>query len=387
MKHRFAWVLLVWSALAGGANADNLLGTWRAAQARDPSYLAARQTLQLAQQGLSQAQLQVARERLALAEQELALRAAAAYFSALVAQQQASVALSELNAMAEQLRWAQRGAEAGTATPADVRYARSRFDLARAQRVAATGNLDRRRGELEKLTGRKPELLDGLRTDVPLWSPAPADPGFWATLASETHPRVRLQQAVLDAAGQEVARRRDGGAPSVDITASRSRLFNDSALAAPSEMALRARSAQLGLVLTVPLSEDGMDGRLGDALALQDKAQAELAAARGIAGAQARMASAGLAQGLARADALGAALRTGRAAFDAVQAQLRAGARFRPEAFLAVQQFFHAEREWSRARVEAVLQGLQLKAAAGKLDEPDLAVVNAMLAPAPAAPQ
>ena len=32
---------------AAGAQADNLLGVWRAAQARDPAYLSARQTFQL----------------------------------------------------------------------------------------------------------------------------------------------------------------------------------------------------------------------------------------------------------------------------------------------------------------------------------------------------
>jgi outer membrane protein len=374
-------------AAAGVARADNLLNVWRAAQLRDSAYLSARQTLQLAQQR-SPAVQSLARERLRLTEQELALRVANAYFDAAVAQQGAELALAQLNAMAQQLRLAQRSLQAGAAGNAELREARLRFDAARAQRVAATRELEQRRAELEKMSGRLPETLDQLRADAPLWMPEPADPEFWASQASQGNPKVRLQQAVLDAAVQEVARARDGVAPNVEFTADRGRIVSDGALNTPGEMAVRSRSAQLGLVLTVPLygSGGGSDSRLRDALASQSRAEAQLAVARGQAAAQASQSAADVLQGLARADALAGAAKDGRGAFERVQAGFRAGARFRADASVAVQRFYAAERDWSKARVEAVKQGLQLKAAAGSLDEADIARVNSMLAAAPAAP-
>jgi outer membrane protein len=367
------------------AQADNLLSVWRAAQARDPAYLAARQTMQLAQQRATHAQLQLARERLELAEQELTLRATRLYFNALVARQGAELALAQLNAMAQQLRLAQRSVEAGLARESDLRDARERFDAARAQRVAAVRELEHRRAELDKLTGHKAESLEGLRADAPLWAPEPADPGFWVGRASESNLRVRVYKAALEASADEVARARNGDAPSVDITASRARVFNDGALNTPSEQVIRSRSAQLGLVLTLPIADGATDSHLREALAAQDRNEAGLAAARGEAVAQAQQALANVSQGLARVNALAEAARAGRGAFDSVQAGFKAGARFRAEASAAVQHFYAAERDWFKARVDALLQGLQLKAAAGTLDERDIARVNSLLAAAPAA--
>ncbi|WP_298926126.1 TolC family protein [uncultured Ramlibacter sp.] len=394
---KIASVLLAVACLAsaGAAHADNLMAVWRAAQVRDPAFLAARQTMQLAQQRATlfasnseqaQAHLQVARERFRLAEQELTLRVARSYFDTLSAREGADLALAQLNAMAQQLRTVQRGTEMGVGSEAEVREARVRFDAARAQRVAAMRELELRSAELEKIAGRMPEQLDGLRMDAALWSPEPADPVFWTSLASESNPRVRLHKASLEAAVQEVEHQRDNGSPSVDITANRSRIFSDGSLSTPAEMAVRARSAQLGFVLTVPLEDNAPESRLREAQALQERSEAELAVVRGQAAAQAEQAFSGVVQGLARSQALSDAARAGRRTLEGLQAGLRAGARLRTDVLAAVQQFYSAERDWFKARIEAVVQGLQLKAAAGRLDEAEMARLNAMLGGLPAAP-
>jgi len=393
LKIAFALLAIAGMALPMAARADNLLAVWRAAQSRDPVYLAARQNFQLAQQRATlyavgseqaQAQLQVARERFRMAEQDLTLRVARAYFEALAARQGAELALAQLNAMAQQLRTAQRAESGAPGNDAESREARARFDQARAQRVAAVRELELRAADLEKIVGRRSERLDGLRADAPLWSPEPADPEFWTAQASESHPRVRLQKAALDAAAQEVAHQRENGAPSVDITASRARIFSDGSLSTPSEMAVRSRSAQLGLVLTVPLADSAPESRLREAIAAQDRSEAELAAARGQAVAQARQAFGALIQGLQRSRVLADAAQAGRRALENLQAGFRAGARLRGDAVQAVQQFYAAEQESAKIRIDAVVQGLQLKAAAGRLDEREMTRVNALLGGPPA---
>ena len=84
---------------------------------------------------------------------------------------------------------------------------------------------------------------------------------------------------------------------------------------------------------------------------------------------------------LARTDVLADSARKARAVLDAaVQAGLRAGARFRTDTLNAVQVLYTAERDWFTSRVDALLQGLQLKAAAGSLEERDIARLNGLLA-------
>lgn len=377
--------LLLAVLLAAGpaaAMADSLLAAWRAAQSRDPATMAARRSVQLAGQ---RNQLEVARERLRLVEQDLALRAARTYFDTLVARQDADLALEQLGTMALQLRSAQRDAVSGAATAAEVEQALARFEQAREQRVAASRELDRRRAELERLTGGI-GTTDGLGLQAPGWTAETSDPGYWAALASAAHPRVRLQQAALDAAIGELDQR-ETGAPSVDVTANRARIFGDTGHASPAEMVIRSRSAQLGLVLTVPLADADPESRLTEALARRERSEAGLAAARGEAAQQAVQALSGLTQALSRVQLLAPAVQAGRSVFEALQAGLRAGTRLRDDALQRVQQFYAGEREWNKARVETLLQGLQLEAAAGGLDERDMRRVNAMLVAMPDAPR
>jgi outer membrane protein len=376
MKTWLRLLLVVPLLLAAHASqAEDLLAVWRAAQARDPAYAAARQSLQFAQ---SPAQLRQAQERFRLAEQDLALRVGRSYFETLVAGHNADLALAQLNLMAQQLRSAQR--ETGAVGAALVRDAQQRFDQARVARVTAAREAERRRAELEKLMGRAPGALEGLRDDAVLWSPEPADAGFWATLASEEHPRVRLQMAALEAAGAEVERRRDTEAPDVDVAAGRSRLFGSSPLP-PSERVNRGRTPAVGLVLTVPLADTTPDGRVREAMVAQDKAEVELSVARATAAGPARQAFEAVMDGLARSKALAAAVRTGRGVLESAQHSVRAGLRLPADLLAAAQQSYATERDWLRTRAETALYGLALKAAAGRLGERDMAEVDGWLAP------
>jgi outer membrane protein len=285
------------------------------------------------------------------------------------------------------LRQAQLAAEArlgaGAAEPQDARL---RFDQARVQRITALRELDQRRTELEKIAGALPADLQVLRRDFAVAAPEPADPAWWMGLAAQDHPRVRLQQVALELAGMEVERRRDEAEPNLDMATRRTRNLSDGGPATSTTLAAPVRSAQVGVVLTVPLDEGGGPGsRVREALAAQDRAQAELARARILMTGQASRALASALQGLARADALAVALRPARPAAEASQASLRAGARLPHDAALALQHFQLAEHEWFGLRVASLVDVLRLKAVAGHLGEPDLAEINALLVSSAAA--
>ena len=102
----------------------------------------------------SESLVEQARAQYSQAEQDLILRVTQAYFDVLVAQESIEVADAQVKATGEQLALTQRGFEAGTNAITDVHEAKSRSDLARAQRIAAQNELEAKQAELEKLVGQ-----------------------------------------------------------------------------------------------------------------------------------------------------------------------------------------------------------------------------------------
>ena len=75
------------------------------------------------------------------AERDLMVRTADAYFAVLAAQDNLRLARTQTSAVAEQLQFAKRNFEVGTATITDSREAQARYDLATAQTSAAEFDL------------------------------------------------------------------------------------------------------------------------------------------------------------------------------------------------------------------------------------------------------
>jgi len=432
------------AVLAGSAAAADLLQAWQIAQTADPVLAAARHSLQMAEQKVPQAragllptvnfnagasrqagaasfddapgvqreprsrnwsvqlsqplykplhwaalqqaeaQLRQAGHQYRLAEQDAMVRLAQAYFDVLVAQESAAVAHAQGAAMAQQLRLAQRNFEVGMTTVTDVHEAQSRFQLARAQQVVARSELDQKRAELEKILGQAPQALAGLRADAALPAPATDDAQHWVQLALQQHPEVQLQRAAADAAQLELAKQRAGHAPSLELTASRNASFNSGSLSTPADTRVRSLASQVGVQLTVPLYAGGaVTARVREALAAQDKAQAELLAAQRKAAALARQSHAAWLQGGAQAEALAAAVAASRSQVEASQIGYRIGTRINIDVLNAQQQLHAAQRDLFKARADTLLHSLRLKAAIGELHAGDLQALNQLLVAAP----
>ncbi|MDO8943714.1 MAG: TolC family outer membrane protein, partial [Desulfobacterales bacterium] len=254
---------------------------------------------------LANIQVDVARLQYAQAHHELIFRVAQAYFDVLVARRNLTVAERQVEAVAKQLELALRNFEVGVATITDTHEARSRHDLARAQRVAAESELDARGAELEKIVGDAPGPLSALPDEVALPQPQPADVQPWITQARDSNLQVRVQQLAAQAAATEIARERAGHAPSLDLTVATGRNFNAGSLSSPTDIAARYRSTQVGLQLNIPLYAGGaVSSRVREAAARRDKAQSEADAARRQATAAVRQAFVGVVNGQAQIEAL-----------------------------------------------------------------------------------
>lgn len=329
----------------------------------------------------AEAQYAQALEQFRQAEQDLLLRAAQSYLEVLVAKEGLRAAGAYRTAVGQQLTLAARNHEVGTGAITDVHEAKARRDAVQAQWVAARNDVELRMAELERLLGSVPGALQPLSAEVDLPPLPEGGLDVWLAAAREAHPAVRIQQAAVEVARAEAQRQQAGHSPTLDLVVSYGPTYASGSMSSPADISSRVRSAQLGVNLTLPLYAGGaVQSRLREALALRDKAEEELEAARRQASTQARQAYAGLVNGHAQVEALASAVRSSEEALASNRIGYRIGTRINTDVLNAEQQLHAAQRDWHKARVDSLLSGLRLKAAASQLTESDLSAINGLLA-------
>jgi outer membrane protein len=139
-------------------------------------------------------------------------------------------------------------------------------------------------------------------------------------------------------------------------------------------------SRVIGLQLAVPLYQGGLvSSRVREALANEDKARQELESARRAAELAVRQGYLGVTSGLAQVKALEAALVSSQSSLDSTRLGQQVGVRTQVDVLNAQQQLSQTRRDLAQARYAYILSLLRLKASAGSLTEADLAQVNAWL--------
>ena len=311
-----------------------------------------------------------------LAKQELIVRAAQAYFDVLLAQDVLATAQAQKVAIAEQLESAKRNFEVGTATITDTHEAQARHDLTSAQEIAAQNDLNVKRQVLRSVIGKEPEGLRNLRSGVQLAGPQPADIAKWVEMAESASASVQIYQALYEIAVREIEMQRAGHYPTLDLVATNGR----SGAGGGTTGGFDAKSSTVGLQLSIPIYAGGITAsRDREAVALKEKASADLENARRTAALNARQAYLGVNSGLAQVKAYEAALTSSRSALDSNKLGYEVGVRINIDVLNAQSQLFDTRQKLAKARLDTLAALLKLKAAAGTLGEDDVAAINALL--------
>jgi outer membrane protein len=329
--------------------------------------------------GQADAQVTQAKEQFALAEQELIVRTAQVYFDVQVAMQSVQVAEAQLQAINEQLSLAQRTYEVGMGTITDVHEAKAKQALNLAQRVTAMNDLTTKQAELEKLIGEYVTLPPmELTQSLPALDPTQLND--WLTVSMQQNPQIRIQQAALTVANKEVSKSMAAHAPTLDIVANRAGNYSSGSLSSPADLSTRTLSHQTGLQLTIPLFAGGAtQSKVRESVALAEKAKEELTGAKRNASSQVRQTFAGVMNGQAQVEALEAAVEASQNSVESNKIGFKVGTRINPDVLNAEQQLYAAMRDLNKARVDAVMQSLKLKATTGSLDGDDLAALEKLM--------
>lgn len=339
------------------------------------------------QMARGKAQLAAAQAQYRAAEQAFVYRVTQRYFDVLTALDSVTFANAEQTALRRQFEQAEQRFEVGLTAVTDVHEARAAYDGARARLILAENALADAKEGLRETTGAYFENFARLIDDIPLNEPTPAGADAWVQMALQSNPDVVQQLGQLDVARADLRIARAGHLPSLGLSGSYSRNVNNEFTARDPQTqapigttSFETDGWQAQVTLNIPIFQgfatQSRRRQAGFSLQVADEVldQTQRAVVR-----QTETAYRGVVAGIREVEARRQALVSASSALEATNAGFEVGTRTIVDVLLSEQRFFQAERDYSRARHQFILNQLRLKQAAGALNERDLADVNALL--------
>ena len=325
---------------------------------------------------LDQAKLGVeqARAQLEAQRQNLMLRVATAYFDVLRAQAELLFRRSELDAIGRQKEQNERRFEVGLVPVTDVKDAQAQFDLASAQEIASANRLSTAQEALIVVSGADPTQLQELLDTAPLVAPVPADIDAWVNLAKEQNIPLVISRLAAESAKEQIRGTRAGRYPNLDLVLEG--IQRDTGFTNGSDQ----DSAEIRLELTLPLLTGGrVSAEIRQAKMQALSAGQQLAAQSRATVQNTRDSYRSVVADISRVNALQQALISTQKSLEAQEAGFAEGLLTSLEVLRSLRDTFRAQSDYSSARYDYIINSLNLKQAAGILQESDLQLIDSWL--------
>lgn len=341
-------------------------------EARQPIY----RKDSLVQMDQSKVQVSLADKQLHLTQQDLILRTTQAYFDVLNAQDRIALIDAQKTAILSQLDQAKATFEVGTATVTDVNEAQARYDLILAQEIGAKNDLDIAKRALQALTGKMPEKLATVRSDIKV-TQLSQPMQDWQNVAATNNLNIQIQQDSLKIAEHDIERAKAGHLPTLDAVASYTDTYNNGGV---NGFGSDLKNGTIGLQLQIPLYQGGaVMSRERQAAYNKQRAQDDVEVARRQTDLETQRAYLNLNTSIAQVKALEQALLSSQSQLDSTKLGYEVGVRTSVDVLNAQQQLFSAKRDLLQARYNYLVNIIRLKSATGIVNEADLVDINQQL--------
>ena len=313
------------------------------------------------------------------AEDDLLVRLTQAYFDVLSTRDVLATAQANRKGLSEQLASAKRNFEVGNATITDTREAQARFDLATAQELAATNDVQVKSLALDQLVGQqnvKPRLLISPINMPPL---EPASVEDWVSQTNNS-PVVRKAEVGLRYAKLETEKARAEHLPTADLvgTVSKSHV---SGSGNPTGKSSSGLAAIVSLEVNVPVFAGfAVQNKIKETLVLEEKGEHDLDNAKRSVSLATRQIFFGLQSGMGQVKALEAAEASAKLALEATQLGYRVGVRVNKDVLDAQTAVSNTQKDLYKARYDVLVATIKLRQASGTLKPEDLESLNRLLA-------
>ncbi len=319
--------------------------------------------------------------------QNFLFRVSERYFDVLTALDSVRFARAEETALKRQFEQAEQRFEVGLAAVTDVHEARAVYDAARARVISAENALEDARDALREVAGAWFENFARLAQDIPLEAPEPDSAEEWVARALDFNPQLLQQRAQVGVAEADLRIARAGHLPTLGLEASYNDFTDnefvgrDPATQQPLGSAtLETQGWEAGITLNVPIfSGFATQSRRQQAGYSLRAADATLSSTERSIKRRTETAYRAIVAGMREVEARRQALVSAESALEATNAGFEVGTRTIVDVLNAEQRFFQAERNYSDARHQFILNQLRLRQSAGVLEEGDLSRVNELL--------
>ncbi|WP_130619276.1 TolC family outer membrane protein [Dyella amyloliquefaciens] len=312
--------------------------------------------------------------------QNLYVRVTTAYFSVLTSQDALVFAKANEDAYKEAYDQADQRFKVGLSAVTDVYQAKSYYELAKAQTIAAQNTLNDAKEALTQITGKPVTDLKKLREDLPLAPPNPADPDAWVQSALKTNATVQASQYSVQAAEHSIDAARAGHLPTLSASVSRGK---DTTWLENGSSNVRGNGdygTTVGLQVNIPIFSGGAtQSRVRQSIYQRDEAQDSLESTRRQVVRDTLNFYRSVLAGISQVEANKASVDSGQKALEATRAGFDVGTQTMLNVLNAIQTLTQAESSYSQSRHQLVLDQLELKQSAGSIDLKDMETVNAML--------
>ncbi|WP_154222440.1 TolC family outer membrane protein [Marinicella rhabdoformis] len=321
------------------------------------------------------------------AEQDFLIRVSQSYFDVLTQIDAVSFAEAEKKAIQRQLDQAEQRYEVGLAAITDVHEARAQYDGARASVINAKNLLDDKKEALFEITQTNFSDLNALPEDIaelPLSNP---NLTYWESLGLENNPNLGAAKINAELAELDFKNQRAGHLPTVGLRAThRNDTDNDITLASPDDPDnfitddRKSEGQSISLNVSIPIFSGGRTSSLSRQSKLRYKAamqnldQTNYSTVRNI-----RNALHNVESGWSSVQARKLAMVSAQSAEEATTAGFEVGTRNIVEVLNSQRGLYQAQRDYSRAKHDYLMNILKLKRAAGVLKQQDISEINQLL--------
>ena len=310
-----------------------------------------------------------------VAEQRLILDVAKAYFDVLSAQDNLEFSRAEERSNARQLDQTQQRFDVGLVAITDVHESRAAHDISIAATIEAENRLDGAKENLREITGLYHQSLSTLQDDVPLIPPNPSDLQEWTDMALDQNPSLLAAEQATEQAKENVNAQRSGNFPTVNLSIN----YVDSSTHSTNPLVpdSSASNTTATVNLNMPLYEGGRtQSHIAQAREYLRQSRQFLEQTRRTTQRNVRNAYRGVISGISRVKALKQALISNQSALRAAEAGYEVGTRTTVDVLVARRNLFSAQRDYSQARYNYLLDTLRLQQAAGSLTANNLKTIS-----------
>ncbi|MEL7184886.1 MAG: TolC family outer membrane protein [Pseudomonadota bacterium] len=325
------------------------------------------------------------------AQQDLIVRVAQRYFDVLAAEDRLTSINADRRAIARRLEQAKQRFEVGLIAITDVQESQAAYDQSIADEIAAKRSLATARNFLREITGEYVSELKAPGDDFPLNTPSQSEQD-WVTLSMNQNLNLVASRLDEQLARDEIAFRRNGHYPTLDLVANSGETEVDTRYSAPGQPVFTNNSTttsdSISLQFNIPIFSGGStSSRVREAVYLHRASLEQLQRVTRETERQARDSYLGVLSERSRVNALRQAVSSSQTALEATQAGYEVGTRTIVEVLNSQFAVYAAITNYYQSRYDYIMNVLRLKQAAGNLQIQDLEEIDEWLRDRPSPEQ